>query len=59
MLIPDQHGGQPCPHLTEKLSCNEDPCEAVKNVATTISKVSATGALLLILTTIQLATHEL
>lgn len=30
MFVPDQHGGEPCPHLEENKKCNEDPCLEVE-----------------------------
>jgi len=46
MLIPGQHGGEPCPHLTEKLACNEDACLVVKARGRTAAEVSVALSIL-------------
>jgi len=58
MLVPDQHGGAPCPHLTEHKSCNEAPCEEVK-AASTMTRVSIACVLSLIMTNMGRAEVEL
>jgi len=47
-LVPDQHGGEPCPHINEDTECNGSPCEpAIENGAKPIAKVSIAIHLLL------------
>jgi len=40
LLVPVQHGGEPCPHLKETEECNESPCAALKAEGRTMSKLS-------------------
>lgn len=40
MFVPDQHGGEPCPHLEENKNCNEEQCMDIESSANSLTLVS-------------------